>query len=328
MKALWLAGGEVRFVPDLPEPGIEPDEALVRVLAAGICNTDLELVRGYYPYDGVPGHEFVGVADSLGAGVGADERERLLGRRVVGEINAACGSCRECRSGRPTHCLRRTVLGISARHGAFAEYLALPVRNLHAVPDAVSTDAAVFAEPLAAALEILEQVDVAPSDRVAVIGAGKLGILISQVLALTGCELSLVARSRSAGVDLLTSRGIHVCSTDEVKGRSIDLAVECTGNPEGYRIARAALRPRGTLILKSTYAGRLDVDPSAIVVDEITVIGSRCGPFRPALRLLERGQVSVEPLVEARFPLDQGPAAFERAARPGALKVLLEVGGP
>jgi threonine dehydrogenase-like Zn-dependent dehydrogenase len=327
MKALRLEAGELRFVPKLPPPDLPQGEALVRVLIAGICNTDLELARGYYPFEGVLGHEFVGVVERLGDGVSAAEASRLMGKRVVGEINAVCGVCEACSRGFGTHCEKRTVLGILGRDGAFAEFLTLPAPNLHPVPDDLPTEAAVFTEPLAAALRIQEQVPIGPSDRVLVVGAGKLGMLIAQTLAGIGCDLTVVTRRGATIPELLRARGAAVCLEEDVENAGFDVAVECTGNPAGFGIARRALRPRGTLVLKSTYAGRLEVDASALVVDEITVIGSRCGPFAPALRLLEEGGVDVTALVAARYPLEEGAAAFEHASRPGVLKVLLEIEG-
>ncbi len=317
MIAIWLEDGRLVVRHDIPPPEPPRGETLIRVLIAGICNTDLELVRGYYPYTGILGHEFVGIVER--------GPEGLIGRRVVGEINAACGRCRECLAGRPRHCRSRTVLGIEGRPGAFAEYLALPASNLHVVPNEVSREAAVFTEPLAAALQIQEQVAVGPTDRVLVVGDGKLGLLVAQSLAATGCELLVIGRHR-AKLELLAARGIRTGMVADAEPVSFDVAVECTGNAEGFEIARAALRPRGTLVMKSTYTGRLTVDASALVVDEITLVGSRCGPFEPALRLLREGVVDVMPLVHARYPLEEGVAAFEHAAHPGVLKVLLEVG--
>ena len=248
----------------------------------------------------------------------------LVGKRVVGEINAVCGMCRACVAGRRTHCERRSVLGIVGRDGAFAEYLLLPIENLHRVPESVSTDAAVFTEPLAAALEIQQQVAIGPADRVLVVGDGKLGQLVAQTLALTGCALCVVGR-HEAKLGLLRERGIETMREDGVDRGSFDVAVECTGNPEGFNAARRALRPRGTLVLKSTYAGALTLDASAVVVNELTLVGSRCGPFTPALDLLSGGRVSVEPLIHARYPLARAMRAFEHAQRPGVLKVLVDV---
>ena len=317
MRAL-LCDEELRFDPAYPDPAPGPGEALVRVTLAGICNTDLELVRGYMGFRGVLGHEFVGLVE-------ASPDPALLGQRVVGEINAYYGECPTCRAGRPTHCPQRTTLGISGRDGAFADLLTLPTRNLHLVPQAVSDRAAVFTEPLAAALEILEQVAVRLTDRVVVLGDGKLGLLVAQVLALTGCDLVAVGRHERK-LDVLRRRGIAVRLADDppAPGKA-DLVVECTGNPDGFAAARNLLRPRGTLVLKSTYHGLASVDLTGLVVDEITLVGSRCGPFAPALRLLAAGLVEVEPLVEAVYPLDEGLAAFEQAAAGGALKVLLSV---
>lgn len=316
MKALWLENRTLRFETDAAPPSPAPDEAVVRVTCAGICNTDLELVRGYYPYTGIPGHEFVGVVESA-------PYAAWVGRRVVGEINATCGgACETCRAGRPTHCENRTVLGIVNRNGAFAERLALPVANLHAVPDDVADDVAAFTEPLAAALEIQQQVSIGPGMRVVVIGDGKLGNLIAQTLALTGSDLLVVGRN-PAKLDLLTARGIPTGTLDDIVDRRADLVVECTGNPEGLALARRAVRPRGTVVLKSTYAGAVSVDLSGVVVDEITLLGSRCGPFAPALDLLARGGVDVGSLVHGRYPLAEGVEAFAHAARPGVLKVLV-----
>lgn len=315
MRALWLESRRLD-IRDVPIPDPPPGEALIRVLKAGICNTDNELTRGYYPFTGIPGHEFVGVVES--------GSRPLEGRRVVGEINAVCGACRACLAGRRTHCERRTVLGIVSRHGAFAEYLTLPVENLHVVPDAISTDAAVFTEPLAAALEIQQQVAIRPGDRALVVGDGKLGQLVAQTLALTGCSLVVTGR-HEAKLRLLAARGIDTRRDDAVEQGAFDVAVECTGNPDGFRIAQRALRPRGTLVLKSTYAGALTLDASAVVVNELTLVGSRCGPFAPALELLAAGRVAVEPLIHARYPLARAPDAFEHAQQAGVLKVLVEI---
>lgn len=318
MRALWLEKNKLTLRDDVPRLKPPGGEALVRVLRAGICNTDLELVRGYYPYTGILGHEFVGVVEE-----GPDE---LVGRRVVGEINAVCHQCRACREGRSSHCEHRTVLGIVNRHGAFADYLTLPIENLHPVPDQVSTDAATFTEPLAAALEIQEQIAVTPDDHVLVVGDGKLGQLIAQTLALTGCELLVVGRHPEK-LDLLEQRGIRTGLADRVEPGRYDIAVECTGNPDGFGLAQQALRPRGTLVMKSTYAGQLTFDASGVVVNEITLVGSRCGPFPPALRLLAERRVDALSLIEARYPLSDGLAAMEHAARKGAMKVLVTMSG-
>lgn len=317
MRALWLEDRTLTLREDVPRPTAPQGEALLRVSVAGVCNTDLELVRGYYPYSGVPGHEFVGVVEE------AEGASEWIGRRVVGEINAVCGECATCRSGRTTHCEKRTVLGIANRNGAFATHLTLPVSNLHEVPKGVPDDVAVFTEPTAAALEIQEQVSLKSGDRVLVVGAGKLGHLVARTLEMTGCDLLVVGRSPRP-LALLADCGIRTGTAEAVTERSFDIAVECTGNPEGLEIARRAVRPRGTIVLKSTYHGRTSVDLAPIVVDEITLVGSRCGPFGPALDLLARGTVDPGPLVDNRYDLSEAVAAFEHAARPGTLKILVD----
>jgi threonine dehydrogenase-like Zn-dependent dehydrogenase len=317
MRGLWLEAQALRLREDVALPAPPPGEALVRVRLAGICNTDLELARGYYPFSGVPGHEFVGTLENA---PGAPER---VGQRVVGEINASCLECATCRAGRPTHCERRSVLGIAGRDGAFATHLRLPLRNLHEVPESVPDEVAVFAEPTAAALEVQEQRRVLPSDRVVVIGAGKLGQLVAQTLAATGCRLLVLGRSPGP-LALLAARGIPTAPLESLEERRADLVVECTGHPDGLELARRAVRPRGTVVLKSTYRGKAEVDLARFVVDEIALVGSRCGPFAPALAHLADGRVDPRALVEARYPLADAVRAFEHAARPGALKVLVD----
>lgn len=314
MKAL-VFDGTLRFADDYPQPKPSPDEALVRVLLAGICNTDLEIIKGYMGFRGVLGHEFVGiVVEAPDAGI--------VGKRVVGEINAWCGDCPTCRAGRPTHCPHRTTLGIFGRDGAFAEYLTLPQRNLHLVPDNLSNEAAVFVEPLAAALEILEQVHIRPTDRVAVLGDGKLGLLVAQVLSLTGCALTVVGH-HATKLAILARKGIP--TTTQPPDDRFDVVVECTGQAAGFDLARRLVRPRGTLVLKSTFAGTQETTLAPLVVDEITLLGSRCGPFAPALRLLAAGLIDPAPLISATYPLEEGLVAMERARQRGTLKVLLRV---
>jgi threonine dehydrogenase-like Zn-dependent dehydrogenase len=319
MRALVINNG-LRFDKNYPTPTPPQGEALIRVLQAGVCNTDLELVKGYMNFTGVPGHEFVGVVER------ADGREELIGRRVAGEINAACGVCETCRANRPTHCPQRTTLGIDRRDGTFADYTLLPCENLHPLPDSVSDDQAVFVEPLAAACEILEQVKIQPTDRVAVIGDGKLGLLCAQVIALTGCQLIAVGRHADK-LQILQRRGINTTTDPStIAPASLDVVVEATGTPSGFAAARQLVRPRGTIVLKSTYQGEaLPVNLTMIVVDEITLIGSRCGPFQPAIQLLANRQIDVESMIQARFPLEDGMAAFERAAHKGTLKVIVEM---
>jgi threonine dehydrogenase-like Zn-dependent dehydrogenase len=263
----------------------------------------------------VVGHEFVGVV------VQADDAA-LIGRRVVGEINAVCRSCPTCQSGRTTHCPERTALGIRGRDGVLAECFLLPVENLHFVPDDMPNEVAVFTEPLAAACEVLEQVHVRPSDDVVVLGDGKLGLLVAQVLALTGCRMTVVGRHQEK-LAVLASIGIETRLEDEARFACADIVVECTGDPAGFDAAQRIVRPRGTVVLKSTYHGRTETDLSSVAVDELTLVGSRCGPFPAALRLLEMGLVDVEPLVSAEYGLADALEAFEHAGRRDALKVLV-----
>lgn len=317
MRGVWLENKELSIRDDLSLPRLSNGEALLRIRLAGICATDLEMVRGYYPFTGIAGHEFVGEV------VQAPEYPAWEGLRVVGEINLSCGNCQTCREGQPNHCEQRSVLGILNRNGVFAEFTSLPLVNLHRVPDSVSDEAAVFCEPLAAALEILEQVAIRPSDRVLVVGAGRLGQLIAQVLALTGCSLHVVVRHPEQK-EILARRGIRAVNETDISERKYDLVVEATGSPAGFSLARSSVRPRGTLVLKSTFSGEVLLNLSPVVVDEITLVGSRCGPFGPALRLLEEGRIDPTPLIAARYPLEQALIAFEQAARPGVLKVLLE----
>ncbi len=318
MNGLWLENLSLSYRDDLPEPEISTGEALIQVKLAGVCSTDLELLRGYYPFCGIPGHEFVGeVVNAAGPDAGKWQRQR-----VVGEINLACGECETCRQGRPTHCERRRVLGILNHNGVFAEYTVLPLENLHLVPEAVSDEQAVFTEPLAAALEIQQQVHIQPTTRVLIVGAGRLGQLIAQSLALNGCSLQVVAR-HPYQKDLLRRRGIDVIAEDQVPAGKMDLVVEATGSPDGFEIARKAVRPRGTLVLKSTYRDLLTVNLSSLVVDEITLVGSRCGPFPAALSLLEKKQIDPLPLIQATYSLTEGLKAFDEAGQPGVLKVLV-----
>lgn len=316
MQALWLENQKISLRNDVPTPQPDTGEALVRVRLAGICATDLEMARGYYPFTGVPGHEFVGEV------VEAPGEEMWLGQRVVGEINISCGRCETCLLGRGVHCERRSVLGILDHDGVFAEYVTLPVKNLHRVPDSVPDEAAVFTEPLAAALEIQEQVLIQPSDRVLLIGAGRLGQLVARTLALTGCNLEVVAR-RKIQRQLLQDCYIKTISEAEVREDQFDLVVDTSGSPSGFVLAKRGVRPRGTIVLKSTYKGDININLSNLVVEEITLVGSRCGPFPPAVRLLENNIVDPRPLISDDFPISDGLLAFERAAQPGMLKVLL-----
>jgi threonine dehydrogenase-like Zn-dependent dehydrogenase len=315
MHALWLENQTLSLRSAIPVPIPAPGEALIRILKAGICNTDIELAHGYYPFKGVLGHEFVGVVESEGEWRSA---------RVCGEINLVCGTCEQCRAGRRSHCDNRTVLGVLGHDGAFTEYLTLPYANLHRVPDSVCDEVAVFTEPLAAAFEILEQVPITASDTVYVVGDGKLGNLCAQVLKTTGCQLMVLGKHDNK-LSWLAAHGIRTALISQPPQARADVVVECTGSPLGFDFARHLTRPRGTLVLKSTYAGRLSVDMSRVAVDEIHIVGSRCGPFPRALDALANGKVDVRPLIHARYPLAEALAAMDHAQRPGVLKVLLEM---
>jgi len=316
MKAIWLEDKQIELRENLPVPAPKSGEALVKVLKAGICNTDLELVKGYYPYRGIIGHEFVGVVEQ--------GSQQLKNQRVVGEINASCGNCDYCLGGIKTHCPNRTVLGIVNRHGAFAQYLTLPIENLHIVPSNVKTEVATFTEPIAAALQIQQQISITPKTKVLVVGDGKLGLLVAQTLSLRGCDLQVIGRHQDK-LDLLKELGINTNLEAIAIERKFDVAIECTGNSAGFELARFALKPRGTLILKSTYAGKLKLDASALVVDEITVLGSRCGPFDLALQLLAENRLNIEPMISGSYELSDGLSAFSHAQKRGTLKILLDV---
>jgi alcohol dehydrogenase len=315
MWALHQGLGGPRCVEKAPV--LRPGEARVAVRLAGVCATDLELVKGYMAFEGTLGHEWVGeVLDA--------PDPAWIGRRVVGDINCACGHCATCLAGRPSHCPNRTVLGIVGRDGAFAEELSLPVGNLHPVPDGVPDEAAVFVEPLAAACEILEQVAVRPSMRVVVLGSGRLGQLCARVLALSGAEVAVVGRNPTTMA--LLPRGIRrVDSTEAATVNGADLVVDCTGSPDGLGLASSLVRARGTIVLKTTVHDVGTMNPNRWVIEEQTIVGSRCGPFAPALRLLASGAVDPRPLISAHYPLREGVAALARAAEPGVVKVLVEV---
>ncbi|HEX5706002.1 MAG TPA: alcohol dehydrogenase catalytic domain-containing protein [Pyrinomonadaceae bacterium] len=319
MKALRYEGGELR-VRDVPAP-VGVGEAVVRVTLAGVCNTDLEIARGYAGFEGTPGHEFVGVVEDAPEGYG-----HLQGRRVVGEINAGCGRCELCRAGDARHCPGRTVLGIVGRDGAFAERLRLPAANLLVVPDVVEDERAVFTEPLAAACAVTERVAVAPDARVAVVGDGKLGLLCAQAIRLTaGARVTLVGKHEGK-MEIARRRGVEALKVGELgagERRAFDFAVEASGSAGGFRTALGLLRPRGTLVLKSTFHGTTEIEAAPVVVDEISIVGSRCGRFPPALELLARDAVDVRSLVSEEFALADAARAFEHAARPGVLKVLI-----
>lgn len=304
-------------VADLPIPTREKGQALIRVALAGICDTDVEVTRGYLAYTGIMGHEFVGrVEDADDAG--------LIGKRIVGEINISCGECRMCQSGNPRHCNNVKAMGINGWPGCFADYVVLPERNLHIVPDSVTDRQAVFAEPLAAGLEVAEQVHIRPTDMVAVIGDGKLGLLTAQAIHASGHRVVVLGKHLEK-LGIAKSMGMEAAVASDYAGR-VDVAVDCTGSPSGMGTAMAIVRPKGVIVLKSTFHEGAPINLTPIVRKEIACIGSRCGPFPPALRLLEMGAVATEPLIDAVFPADEAIRAFERARSHGSLKILIDFG--
>jgi threonine dehydrogenase-like Zn-dependent dehydrogenase len=315
MKALRVAKRGVAL-SETDKPA-RVDEALVRVILSGICNTDLEIARGYAGFKGTIGHEFVGVVEASPAGA-------LVGQRVVGEINAGCGQCELCLAGDPRHCPTRTVLGIVGRDGAHAEYLQLPMANLLPVPSRVPDEHAVFIEPLAAACAITERISVTSDDAVAVIGDGKLGLLCAQTLALTGARFLLIGKHQEK-LRIAERRGIETATVKqaEKRKREFSVVVEASGAAPGFALALQLLRPRGTLVLKSTFHGATELNAAPIVVDEISIVGSRCGRFGPALDLLKKGAIELDSMISEEYPLTKGVLAMERAGKKGILKVLL-----
>jgi threonine dehydrogenase-like Zn-dependent dehydrogenase len=314
MLALFFDGQPA--IKDLPRPEPGAGEVLVRVHLAGICGTDLQTLKGYHNFRGILGHEFVGE-------VTGPEDSPWLGQRVVGEINIGCGKCDLCRKGRARHCRLRRVVGLKDHDGAFAQYLTLPGANLHAVPPEVPDDWAVFTEPLAAALRVLETEPVSTEARVLVVGDGRLGLLIAWVLALTGAEIHL-AGHHLVNMALVRPRGVATCLAADLPKGDYDIVVEASGSPAGLELALSRVSPLGTVVVKSTYVGRYPLDPAALVVPEVRLVGSRCGSFPAALRLLRDGRIDPRPLIDHTFPLSRGLEALARAQQPGVLKVLLE----
>jgi threonine dehydrogenase-like Zn-dependent dehydrogenase len=315
MKALLWDGQQLNLKESHPSPTPVHEHALVRVRLAGICSTDLQIFKGYMGFRGVPGHEFVGEA--------IDGPSAVLGKRVVGEINFACGRCEFCRRGLGRHCSKRQVMGILDADGCFAEVVAVPVRNLHVVPDGVADEEAVFTEPLAAALEILDQVEIDFTRDVLVFGDGKLGILCAQVVALTGARITLVGRHPEK-LKMVKNLGVRTVLLSDWRPQLADIAIDATGSTTGLEMALGAVRPRGTLVLKSTVAGEHKLSLAPLVINEITVVGSRCGLFPPALAALAQRKIQVTPLIEKIYPLIDGLAAVAHAGRAGVCKVLLK----
>ncbi len=318
MKALQFRNGQLDLT-EIPRP--EPlGEALIRVTCSGICNTDLEIVRGYAGFEGTIGHEFVGVVEV------SDERPELIGKRVVGEINAGCGKCALCLAGDPRHCPGRTVLGIKGRDGAHAEFLRLPAANLLEVPDSVTDEEAVFVEPLAAALGITERADIGPDTKVAVIGDGKLGLLCAFAMSAATKNTSLIGK-HSSKLEIAAGYDIDVLKVSEIAdlNNSFDVVIEASGSESGFASALDLVRPRGTIVLKSTFSGKPVWEAWRVVVDEISVIGSRCGRFEPAIRLLESKRFDLSALIAEEFAFADALTAMEKAASKGVMKVLLKM---
>jgi alcohol dehydrogenase len=318
MKALFFNGSDLEL-KEMAIPVISEGESLVRIITAGICRTDLEIIKGYMNFRGILGHEFVGRVIESGD-------PSLVGKRVVGEINSGCGNCHLCRKGMERHCPDRTTLGISGRDGVFAECVALPNSNLIEVPEAVSDEMAVFAEPLAAALEITEQVHLFPDSRILIVGDGRLSALICLALRLTGADITVLGKHDSK-MKVFTRLGAKICKREEVEnnGRDFDFVVEASGSPSGWVMATQFIKPRGVIILKSTYHGNLEINAAELVINEICVQGSRCGQFRPALRLMECGLVDPSFLISGSFPLESFREAFSNAEGPGMFKTLLRM---
>lgn len=313
MRALFLDNKILKYNPNYPEPQLTGKYERVKVIKAGICNTDLELVKGYRDVSGVLGHEFVAVV----------ETGELAGKRIAGEMNISCWNCPTCHAGMDTQCPNRVTVGMG-HDGAFADYLLLPPENLHPLPDSISDDQAVFIEPLAAGLQTLHQTHISPHHRVVLIGAGKLGMLTAQVLSLTGCDLTVICR-HSKQINLLKKWGIDTAMSGEIEARSVDVVVDCTGTDSGFADALEMVKPRGVIHLKSTYAHLPQTNLTRAVVDEIAIQTSRCGSFPAAIRLLGRGLIDTDSLIEARYSLDDALAAMEYAGKKGVLKVLLEM---
>ncbi|MBI3862227.1 MAG: alcohol dehydrogenase catalytic domain-containing protein [Planctomycetia bacterium] len=315
MRAVVLGAESVTFTADYPAPIPAVGEVAVRVLCAGVCETDLQLVRGYMGFRGILGHEFVGVAES----------GPFRGRRVVGEINASCGTCELCRQGLANHCPSRSVLGILNRDGAFADVVCLPQTNLHPVPDEISTRSAVFTEPLAAAFQIPAQVPLRSGQKVVVLGDGRLGNLCAQVLAREGCSVTVVGK-HARKLALLSQLGLATVPLESLsRERRADLVVDCTGSPTGLATALEIVRPRGTIVLKTTVAGPQTLSLAPVVIDEVTIVGSRCGPFPRALVALRERQIDVESLIDGVYPLEEATTALDRAHTEPVLKFLLAV---
>ncbi len=319
MKALIIKDKELRFT-SIKKPIIGVGEVLIRILCIGICNTDLEIIKGYMDFQGVPGHEFVGVVEQA-------PDNSLIGKRVVGEINLGCGDCSYCAAGLQRHCPNRKVLGIMGKDGCMAEYITLPLENIHPIPDELSDQEAIFIEPLAAALEIFQQVHIKPTHKVCIIGDGKLGLLIAAVIAQTAARTMVVGKHEQK-LSIVKKIGLEAVTFDNIGDigfNTFDVCIEATGNPQGLDIALKLVKPRGIIVLKSTYQGEIRLNMAPIVINELMVIGSRCGTFEPAIDFLQRKAFDIRSLITAEYSFDRALEAFELAAKPGSLKVLIRM---
>jgi len=329
MRALYFDGSAVRFRQGYADPVAAEGQVLIRVLAAGICQTDFEIAKGYMTFKGVLGHEIVGTVVKLGKGV----EPRWLGKRVCAEINCVCGKCEMCARGLSTHCLHRTVIGIHQRDGAFAEFITVPMRNLHAIPEHVTNEEAIFVEPLAAAFQILRQVQIEKRTKVLVLGDGRLGLLVAQVLHRAGCALTLVGRheKKLAIAERIAATGagrgtVRTVLDGELQNRrDQDVVIDCTGRSSGFERALELVRPRGTVVMKTTVAQGAALNLTPIVIDEITVLGSRCGPFADAIGALAAREVEVVPLISKRVKLEQAEGMFGAGMQGEGLKVLVSM---
>ena len=319
MRAVVFDNG-LKLDKNYEKPTPNKGEALIKVNTIGICNTDYEITKGYMDYKGILGHEFTGVVVEIN-----DENKNLLNKRVVGEINCGCGECEWCKKGLERHCPNRSTLGIWKREGCFAEYVCLPIKNLFEIPENVADEEAVFVEPLAAALEILEQIHIPPYKKVAVLGDGKLGLMIALALNAAGLDILLIGKHENK-LQLAKNQGVKTKLLSDVEIRKkFDFVVEATGSISGFETSLALTKPRGTLVLKSTIAASKEFNFAPVVVDEITIVGSRCGQFAPALRLLESKKIDVKPLISDIFELDESIEAFEKNKDKSSVKVIVKV---
>jgi len=309
---------KLKITKNYPMPEPQEGEALIKILTVGICNTDIEIIKGYMGFSGILGHEFVGIVEKING-----SNQGLINQRVVGEINCGCGCCEYCLKELENHCPTRTVLGIFNKNGCFADYITLPLKNLHKVPENISNQEAVFTEPLAAAFEILDQIQIKPSDKVLILGDGKLGLLISLVLNLTQAEITLVGKHQEK-LDIAKNQNVNTkLLSDLPVEKNYDVVVEATGSINGFELAQKLVKPRGTIILKSTIASEKALNLAPIVIDEIKIIGSRCGPFKPALNALEKNLIEVTPLISKEFNFNEAFEAFELSKTKGILKILI-----